>query len=153
MTKISIREATAADLPTILTFEQGVVSAERPFNTRLKQGTVHYYDMAALIGSDQTMVLVAEVSGRLIGTGHASLRTSSDYLEHDRHAYLGLMFVEPEYRGQGVIQSIIEKLLEWGRGEGIVDFCLDVYAENESAVRAYEKFGFVRNLVEMKLHD
>ncbi len=151
--KINIREATVADLATILRFEQGVVKAERPFNSTLKSGTIHYYDMAAMIVSEQSLVLVAECSGALIGTGHATLRTSLDYLQHDRDAYLGLMYVEPDFRGQGVVQDIIETLLAWARSEGVVDFYLDVFAENEPAVRAYEKFGFERNLIEMKLHE
>jgi GNAT superfamily N-acetyltransferase len=150
---IRIRAATANDLDTILRFEQGVVAAERPFNNRLKNGEVHYYDVAELIARDSSRVLVAEDSGRLFATGHASIRKSLDYLDHDYHAYLGLMYVAPEYRGQGIIQAIISQLLEWSRSQGIADFYLDVYADNESAVRAYEKFGFQSSVIEMKLHD
>jgi GNAT superfamily N-acetyltransferase len=63
------------------------------------------------------------------------------------------MYVEPDYRGQGIIQDILSQLLQWARDEGVNDFYLDVYTANESAVRAYEKFGFRSNLVEMRLHD
>ena len=150
---IKIRQAASEDLPAILAFEQGVVAAERPYNNEVKDGTVQYYDMAALISSDQSRVLVAEDSGRLVATGHATLKSSSNYLNHDRHAYLGLMFVEPEYRGQGIIQEIIAGLLQWSRSEGVTNFYLDVYGENVAAVKAYEKLGFRPNLVEMRLHD
>ena len=150
---IKIRQAANEDLPAILAFEQAVVAAERPYNNEVKDGTVHYYDMAALISSDQSRVLVAEDSARLVATGHATLKPSLNYLNHDRHAYLGLMFVEPEYRRQGIIQEIIEGLLQWARSEGVTDFYLDVYGENEAAVKAYEKLGFRQNLVEMRLYD
>ena len=103
---IKIRQAANEDLPAILAFEQAVVAAERPYNNEVKDGTVQYYDMAALISSDQSRVLVAEDSGRLVATGHATLKSSSNYLNHDRHAYLGLMFVEPEYRGQGIVAQL-----------------------------------------------
>ena len=63
------------------------------------------------------------------------------------------MYVEPSHRGQGIIQRIIEELLVWSRGEGVTDFFLDVYTGNESAVRAYEKFGFKAHMLEMKLRD
>jgi RimJ/RimL family protein N-acetyltransferase len=63
------------------------------------------------------------------------------------------MFVEPEYRGQGIIQEIIEGLLQWARSKGVTNFYLDVYGENEAAVKAYEKLGFRQNLVEMRLYD
>jgi GNAT superfamily N-acetyltransferase len=153
VSQIQIREATTADIAQLLVFEQGVVAAERPFNDRIKDGPVHYYDIAGLISSDESFLLVAEDGGRLIGTGHASLKDSKDEYEHDRHAYLGLMFIEPRYRGQGIIQQIIERLLIWARENGTTDFYLDVYAENEAAVRAYEKFGFRRSLLEMKISD
>lgn len=149
---VLIREASPADLGTVLAFEQGVVRAERPFTDVLKDGEVHYYDVAALIESSQTMLLVAELNGELVGTGHATLKQSLEYLSHDRHAYLGLMYVTPECRGQGIVQQIIDKLVEWAKSKGIDECYLDVYSANEPAVRAYEKYGFRKNLVEMKLH-
>lgn len=150
---VTLREATIDDLPVLLSFEQGVVEAERPYNNKIKAGNVHYYDLAALIAREDSHVLVAAAGERLVGTGHATLKTSLDYYIHDRHAYLGLMYVEPDFRGQGIIQEIISQLMQWARGEGVNDFYLDVYADNDPAVRAYEKFGFRRNLVEMRLHD
>ena len=153
MKQTQIREATAADLPALLAFEQGVVEAERPYDSMIKAGSVHYYDIAKLIDQKNSLVLVAENSDQLIATGHATVKNSADHLEHDQHAYLGLMYVEPAYRGQGLIQKIIEGLLTWARGEGITDFFLDVYPENEAAVRAYEKFGFRARMLEMTLRE
>jgi ribosomal protein S18 acetylase RimI-like enzyme len=43
--------------------------------------------------------------------------------------------------------------MQWARTMGVSDFYLDVYAQNQSAVKAYEKFGFKANLIEMKMHD
>ena len=150
---LTIRQATSADLPTLLEFEQGVVIAERPFNSKIRDGTVHYYDLAALIANDLSMVLIAEVDGVAIGCGHGTIRKSDDFLVHERNAYLGLMYVDPAYRGQGVAQQVIQNLLDWSRGHGVHDFYLDVYADNDAAVRAYEKFGFRSSLIEMKMHD
>lgn len=153
MNQIRIRQATAADLPGLLACERRIVESERPFNIKIKDGSVHYYDIAKLISSDESQVLVAEDGDQLVGTGLAILRTSLEHFKHDRHAYLGLMFVEPSHRGQGIVQQIIEQLLSWARAEGLSDFYLDVYAENKPALRAYEKFGFKGNLLEMKLSD
>ena len=153
MNQTQIRRATATDLPELLAFEQGVVEAERPYNSKIRADSVHYYDIAKLIVHEESLVLVAETAGQLVATGHATLKKSSDYYEHERHAYLGLMYVEPEYRGQGLIQEIIEELLAWARSQGIADFFLDVYAENGRAVQAYEKFGFRPHMLEMKIRD
>jgi len=151
--QIHIREATAADLPALLACEQEIVESERPFNNKIKDGSVHYYDIAKMVASDESLVLVAEDGDQVVGTGLATLRTSLDHFKHDRHAYLGLMFVEPSHRGQGIIQDVIERLMSWARAKGISDYYLDVYAENKPALRAYEKFGFKGNLLEMRLSD
>ena len=153
MTEVVYRPAVEADLVTLLAFEQGVIAAERPFNDTVKPGVVHYYDLATLIASDESLVVVAEHDGRAVGTGHASEKRSLGYLKHDRHAYLGLMYVEPEYRGQGIVQNIMTTLIEWARARGLTDYYLDVFTGNESAIQAYENFGFRKSLIEMKLHD
>ena len=153
MNQTRIRRATATDLPELLAFEQGVVEAERPCNSKIKAGEVHYYDLAKLIGDEESRILVAESAGELTATGHATLKESSYYFKHERHAYLGLMYVKPAFRGQGIIQEIIEELLTWARSQGIADFFLDVYVENQRAVQAYEKFGSRPHMLEMKMRD
>ena len=48
------REATEQDLAILLEFEQGVVTAERPFNSTLIEGEIHYYDLKHLIQSPRS---------------------------------------------------------------------------------------------------
>lgn len=151
MNQVAIREATIEDIPTLKRMEQGVVEAERPFNSMLKEGPVSYYDIGALIASKQSMVLVADHHGQAIGSGYATLNDSLPYLQHASHAYLGFMYVEPNFRRQGIIQRILDELRDWSYGRGVRDFYLEAYSDNTSAIRAYEKYGFRRNLIEMKL--
>ena len=44
------------------------------------------------------------------------------------------------------------RLINWSKTKGIVDFYLDVYDDNDAAIRAYGKAGFTKSLVEMKLN-
>ena len=50
---MTIRPATIKDLPVLLEFEQGIITAERPFNCTLKEGEIHFYDLKKLIESDK----------------------------------------------------------------------------------------------------
>ncbi len=145
------REASTADLPQLYTLEQMVVEAERPFNSATKKHDVHYYDLPDLIVSKESLVLIAEESDRIVATGYSQIRESKPWLEHDKHGYLGFMCVLPEYRGQGINQKIMSLLMEWSQQKGVKDFYLDVYKDNQSAIKAYEKVGFKSSLVEMKL--
>lgn len=152
MHSIITRPATLADLATLLQFEQGIVTAERPYDSTLKAGEIHYYDLKALVLSPEAEVIVAEVGTEIVGSGYAQLRSAKDYLKHERFAYLGFMYVKPEFRGQGVNKMVLDALVAWSKSQGIAEIRLEVYAENIAAKRAYEKAGFTPNLLEMRMN-
>jgi len=149
---LNIREANLDDLPQLLELEQCVVEAERPYNDSIKDGTAIYYDIENLIKANNSCLLVAEAENSIIATGYAQIRDSKQSLKHMQHSYLGFMYVSPEYRGQGLNAKIMDKLIDWSRNKGAVDFYLDVYADNIPAIKAYEKVGFAPSLLEMKLN-
>jgi len=151
MDRITIRKASLKDLDTLLRFEQGVIAAERPFDPTLKPGPIRYYDMEEMITAPHIELVVAVLNHQLIGSGYARIETVKPYLRHPRHAYLGFMYVEPVHRGKGVNKKIIEALKHWAVTQNITELRLDVYYHNESAIRAYEKVGFIRHMVEMRL--
>lgn len=150
-TEITIRQACPDDLPTLLRFEQGVISAERPFDPTLKDGYIRYYDIEGLIAAPHVELLVADLDSEMIGCGYARIEDSKPYLRHPQHAYVGFMYVEPEHRGKGVGGKILDALKEWSRSRNITEMVLEVYDENLPAIRAYEKAGFSRHVLEMRV--
>jgi GNAT superfamily N-acetyltransferase len=151
MSNIIIRTAVQVDLPILKGFEQGIIAAERPFNDCLKSENICYYDIGALIAGEDSSVVVAEDSGVIVGSGYARTKQSKAHLQHELHTYLGFMYVAPSHRGQGINQLVIQALIKWGKEQGMRDFYLEAYADNTSALKAYEKLGFQASLIEMKL--
>ncbi|PQA92436.1 GNAT family N-acetyltransferase [Chryseobacterium shigense] len=146
------RVATEQDLEILLEFEQGIVTAERPFNSTLKDGEIHYYDLLHLVQSQDSLVLVTEENNEIIASGYAKIkRPENNYSNFDTYAYLGFMYVKPEHRGKGVNKLILDELISWAKSKDIHEIRLDVYAQNESAVKAYEKAGFESLLVTMRM--
>jgi RimJ/RimL family protein N-acetyltransferase len=157
---ITIRPATTADLPTLLRFEQGVISAERPMDPTIQDGPIHYYDLYAMLASPHIHLVVAETNETaadgtnhptLIGSGYARIDPSRHYLKHTHHAYCGFMYVDPAYRGKGVNQLIIDALKAWAKSKNLTELRLDVYTTNDAAIRAYEKAGFAPYLINMRM--
>ncbi|MEO6667933.1 MAG: GNAT family N-acetyltransferase [Ferruginibacter sp.] len=144
------RKATLNDIPTLLAFEQAVITTERPFDPTLAAGTIHYYDIREMILADHVEILVAEIDSKIVACGYARIEKSKPYLQHNGHAYLGFMFVHPEFRGQGLNAKIITALKEWVVSKGITELRLEVYFDNLSAIAAYEKMGFQKLLIEMR---
>ena len=148
MPHIFIRKATPADLEILLQFEQNIIETERPFDDRIKD-QASYYDLNKLIHSDSSEVLVATSDDIIIGSGYAKVQKADPFFKHEYHAYLGFMYVSPDFRGQGVNKLIIDDLLNWSKSKGLTEIRLEVYDANAPAVRAYEKAGFTKKLVEM----
>jgi ribosomal protein S18 acetylase RimI-like enzyme len=49
------------------------------------------------------------------------------------------MYVKPEYRGEEFNKIITDELINWARSRNIQEIRLDVYAENESAIKHTKK--------------
>lgn len=147
-----IRKATKKDLNVLLEFEQGVVAAERPFDSTLMEGEINYYNLDYLIDSSETTLLVAEENNEVVASGYALIRKAEKkYYNFENYAYLGFMFVKPKHRGKRINQLILDQLLIWAKEKQISEVRLEVYDQNESAVRAYEKAGFEPLLLTMRL--
>jgi len=148
---IIIRQARPEDLAALLRFQQGVVEAERVFDPTIKDGSVHYYDIAAMISSPDVHFLIAECGSDLVGCGFARIEAAKHYLRHRLHAYLGLMYVDPTHRGRAVNARIVDALQTWCRARQITELRLEVYCGNRAAIRAYQKAGFAEHMLEMRL--
>lgn len=147
-----IRKATLNDIDTLLQFEQGVINAERPFDSTLVDSAIKYYDLEEFITSPDIEFLVAEVDEIMVGCGYARIKESpKPYFNYERYAYLGFMYVLPQYRGRGVNQKIIEALKRWSLEQGLTEIRLQVYSDNEPAIKAYEKADFAKHMVEMRV--
>jgi GNAT superfamily N-acetyltransferase len=151
MSEISIRDAEPKDLPVLLQFEQGIVKAERPFDPTLAEDPISYYDIKNLITNDNSKVIVAIIGEKIVGSGFAIILKASTYLAHEKYVNLHFMYTDPEYRGKGVNSLIIEELKKWAHSKDLFEIRLTVYQDNFPAIKAYEKVGFKKHIIEMRL--
>ena len=152
MSEIKIRKALPVDLRQLLVFEQELIKAERPFDPTLKPDPVSYYDLKEMLTAPHIELVVAETDNKIIASGYARIETARHFLKHTHHVYLGFMYVLPEYRGKGINKQIIEVLKTWGASQNITEFCLEVYNDNISAIKAYEKIGFKKYMLQMRFN-
>lgn len=151
MNDFTVRSATSKDLKTLLQFEQGVITAERPFDPTLAEDPITYYDIGELIASEDAEVVVVEYDSKLIASGYALKKPARHYLDHEFYSYLGFMYTHPDFRGKGVNGLVVEALKDWSFSKGLTEIRLTVYDENGPAIRAYEKIGFKKHIIEMRI--
>ena len=146
-----IRIATLKDLTVLLRFEQGVIEAERPFDPTIKECEITYYDISELITSPNSEVFVAEIENEIVASGYVKIKSDRHYLKHEKQGYLGFMYVSEKHRGKQLNKHIIDALLQWCKLRNIFEVRLDVYDDNIPAINAYQKVGFKKHMINMRL--
>ena len=149
---IKLREAKIKDLSRLLEFEKSLIEYERAFTPNLKKSDFNYYDLESYIKNPEISVVVAEKENSLIASGYALIRLNKTYKNPSHIVFLGFMYVVPNYRGKAVNKKILDYLLDWGKKKGYSEFQLDVYAPNQSAIKAYKKAGFEFETITMRLN-
>lgn len=60
----------------------------------------------------------------------------------EKNAYLSLIAVLPEYTGQGIARTMLDKVVEISKAKGMETLRLQVRNDNERAIRLYSNYGF-----------
>ncbi|AXT60832.1 GNAT family N-acetyltransferase [Aquimarina sp. AD10] len=149
---MTIRPAKKEDLPILLDFEQKLIEAERPMDVTLKTEKISYYDIGAYIDTKNTEVVVAEIDNTIVGSGYGQIRNREDYFKQKQIGYIGFIYVKEEHRGKGVSQKVIQYLYDWFKTKNLDEVRLTVYEKNPRAIKAYEKVGFEKHLIEMRIN-
>jgi len=147
----TVRKATLEDLPTLLDFEQRLIEAERPMDHCIKDGKISYYSISDFITGNDSEVYVVQLGQEIVASGYARIMDDRPYFKHSKIGYLGFMFVPEQHRGNGYNQLVLDALLAWCKERNVFEIRLDVYDVNAAALRAYEKAGFKKYLINMSL--
>lgn len=86
-------------------------------------------------------VFVAENAGRLVGYIASSYATRG-YRSINPIGSLDNMFVEDEYRGQGVGSALVAAFKQWAAEEGVAIIQVNACAGNKRAIKFYQRCGF-----------
>ena len=58
------------------------------------------------------------------------------------YAYIEDIFVEPDYRGEGIGRTLIEHAFAWAKEKGFPGLMLETQDNNVAACRLYARCGF-----------
>jgi ribosomal protein S18 acetylase RimI-like enzyme len=134
---VRVREATLADVDRVLELVVAVagegrwISVEAPVDVAQRRRR-----MVEELEGEQTVMLVAEAGGELVG--QLDLR-----LARYGVADLG-MLVAPGWRRRGVGSALMAEAIARARAAGAHKLVLQVWPHNTAALALYERFGFQR---------
>lgn len=145
------RRATQADLPAIvhmLADDDLGRQRERP-NTPLPESYVRAFEK---IDSDQNHeLIVAELNGEVIGTLHLIYLPSISYQGGTR-SQVESVRVDSKYRGKGIGAQMMAHAIQHAQEHGAHVMQLTSHETRKDAHRFYERLGFKKAHVGMKLN-
>lgn len=114
-------------------------------------GKVYARRLISRLGDQQTRVFVAEHDGRLVGYALAVIvDVIPDMFVQENSGFLADIYVEDEFRRQGVGRALVAAVTEWLSGHGIRSFEWHVAEHNEAGLRFWESLGGRRVMTRMR---
>lgn len=146
--EFGIRKATMADYEALgAIFEEVDILHRRamPDVFQSSDGPAHAEDyIASIIDSDDSVVLVAVVKGRVVGAAHVVVRETPDIpiIVPRRFGVIDSIAVRKPLRRKGIGRALLVGVTRWLADKGVHQLELSVYDFNRSALGFYRQQGF-----------
>jgi GNAT superfamily N-acetyltransferase len=154
---ITIRRATAADLPSLGRLGALLMRTHYEFDPQrfMAAGTDAADGYAWFLGrqlkDDDVVIFVAEHDGQVIGYVYAALEPISWKELRDACGFVHDIVVDESNRRAGTATALMEAAIAWLREHGAPRVILGTADKNERAQRLFAKLGFRRTMIEMTL--
>ena len=151
---ILIRPATAADQTALGRYGGALMRQHHDFDPERFITTAdpeHGYGrfLVSQLGDAETVVLVAERAGEVIGYVYASLEPMSWKELRDACGFIHDVYVDERSRGLRAGERLVRAAITWLEAHGAPRVVLQSAAKNETAQRLFDRLGFRRTMIEM----
>ena len=145
---MQIRFAKNADIPAMIRLLKQVGRVHYEGRPDIFRADAQKYDesaLTALLQDKNRPILVAEVENSVVGYAFCVLQnTVGDPVLQDKlTVYIDDLCVEETCRGAGVGKVLYQAVLAYAKELGAYNVTLNVWAENKSALKFYEKMGLM----------
>ncbi|WP_414753277.1 N-acetyltransferase family protein [Anabaena sp. CCY 9910] len=149
-----IRPATPADVPAVLPMVAKICAVHESWDADkygfLPQPEKRYQRwLTRLAHQEGSVFLVAENQGQLVAFVAATVEQEIPIYRTKEFGFIHDIWVEPEYRQQGIAKQIVKLTIERFRQMGVEQIRLDTAAINEAARKLFTSCGFRLSTMEM----
>jgi ribosomal protein S18 acetylase RimI-like enzyme len=144
--RVSVREATVADLDTVVALrlallrEHGTnyiykrLRADAPQRARRLFGSQ--------LASAHEVTYLAEQDGEVVGILRCVESVGSPLLYPDRYGYVSSVYVAPVARRRGVLKALLARAVRWCEERDLSEIRLHSTSDGDSANAAWSALGF-----------
>ena len=151
---VTVRAAETADLPVVSDLAGQLVRQHYAFDAQrfmlipnVEAGYARFF--AGELGNPETLILVAELAGNVVGYAYARLEARDWNALLDRHGALHDIFVSESVRRQGVARNLVEAVRERLQAQGAPRLVLHTASKNHAARAFFAALGFRETMIEL----
>lgn len=147
-----IRKATSNDITAISElYREQFREMAKLVPYFIKEGDQSKEFIESTISGTDSDILVCEDNSKVVGfiLLQAKKRPDFPFVIQGRYCYIMDIIVTENSRGQGFGTVLMNSAKEWAKEQNCIFLNLDVLTNNTTAIRIYEKLGFVSKAQEM----
>lgn len=151
----------AIDIATLVKFLQITYReiSPQPHDYRHLQSTVDRYFssdtplwfVTTTVSNDAGSVLPGGSQERTKKIACLWMGTAIDQITGIRHPNIFLLYVDPNYRRQGIGKALMESAQTWAKEHGYTQIGLQVFTNNQPAIELYQQLGYQPRSISMML--
>ena len=152
--EVTIRRAVPADRDALGRYGGALMRQHHEYDPERfiqvehpEEGYAHF--LVSQLTSDDSVVLVAERGGTVVGYAYAGLEPLSWKELRGACGYLHDVYVDVGARRSGTGKKLVRAVLEWAASKGAPRTVLWSAARNHAAQRLFARLGFRHTMVEM----
>jgi ribosomal protein S18 acetylase RimI-like enzyme len=153
---MTIRAATADDVPKVLPMVEKICALHESWNPA-KYGflpniaSMYRGWLTSRANDHRSVFLVAQREDRIVGFLVGTVEREIPIYRLKEYGFIHDLWVEPEYRNEGVARQMTMLAIEQFRAMGVKQIRLDTAARNDAARGLFDSCGFRISTSEMLL--
>ena len=153
---MNIRSATPADVPAVLPMVSKLAALHEAWDPQrydYKPEPEKMYQrwLTARTNDERSVFLVADRESRIVGFLIATMVGTIPIYRLEETGYVHDLWVEPEYRNEGIARQMTMLAVEKFREMGVRQIRLETATANDAARKLFESCGFRLSSIEMLL--
>lgn len=119
-----------------------LIQSERQFNRNIRENYVVSGWFEKVFNEENNVIFVAKFDGVIVGYVYCKIISSDNGPTVEHEALIDGLFVEENFRKQGIASALLKKAKEWARTMNVKYLFLNVLDKNKDAMRLYYKNDF-----------
>ena len=146
---MNIRKANNNDIESIKKLENKLVENELKYDSRLENDSNK--TCTKYINDEDTLILVVEDNDNIIGYLYGYVFGRRGLIK-GKCSVLDNIYIEDNYQNKGIGTELINDFKKWSLDKDIDYIEVNVYVNNDNAIKFYSKNNFISKIISMDLN-